>query len=165
MQLGGICRIGHANSLGVVHLLFGNQLHILRRQPATVVLYRNLHIAVASLGINIHPAAGRRVLAGILGQGIEHEHGQCLIRLQTQAVGRNYIQTQLLHFETPRALAQQVEELVQSKVLDIQTQYALPHFYPKGKYLVVLVDGCHQLIHIFVALAPLFLTGLCLATE
>ena len=75
-------------------------------------------------------------LAGIVGQGVQHEEGEYAVGLDHGASGF-HAETDTFHLETLLAACHHVEERLQGETLDAQVQLSLPQLYPLGQHLVV----------------------------
>ena len=84
-----------------------------------------------------------RVLTGIVGQGIQHEESKCLVGLN-YCIGRTDLQGKSLQFEGLTAAGHHAEELVECKILDRKTQRTLPHLYPTGQNIIIIVYLVYQ---------------------
>ena len=102
------------------------------------------------LGANHHLSAAWRKLAGIVGDGVDHEERQGAVGLH-HGIGWLHFQVYASHLETHLSLAHNVEEWLQREALDAEADGALAHLNPIGEHAVVLVDLVGQLRNILVS--------------
>ena len=122
------------------------------REANARVLDRHFDIVVGSRRRNGDASTFVRELAGIVGNGIDHEKSQRLVGLHhVGGVLDNEIDA--LHLETHTAALHQIEQFLQRKALDAQAHLALPHLDPPRQHIVVVVDAICQLHHVGIALA------------
>ena len=133
----------HTNLAGIVYLFTQNPVDILCRKSDTGIGYRYFHIIGLFTGCYLHPSPGRCILAGILGQRIDHEEGQSPVGLNID-IGTLHFQRQILSFESTPAFQQHIEQPTEAEVFDIEMQGTLTHLDPQRQYVIVFIDASRE---------------------
>ena len=123
-------------------LVFGN--------AATVILDRHFDKVAAVGGLNDDPSPTPGELAGVVGQRVDHEEGECLVGLDHE-IGILHAKLYAVHGKGRAALAHQGEQRHQRKAFNVQAQLSAPQLYPMGKHIVVFIYLVGQLGHVSVA--------------
>ena len=134
-----LARIGDGN-LNVT-ILGSCRMAILSSSPLGVIHH---------LGANHHLSAAWCKLAGIIGNGVDHEERQGAVGLH-HSICRVHLQIYASHLETHLSFRHNVEEWLQREALDAETDGTLAHLNPISEYAVVLVDLVGQLRNILVS--------------
>ena len=98
-----------------------------------VVGHGDLDVGGLLVGIDADVAASGGELAGIVGQGVEHEERQHTVGLDSRSGGTD-VEFDALHEEAALALGDDVEEVVECEGLDVEAELALMKLYPAGQY-------------------------------
>ena len=131
------------NLARIVNLFIQDASHIFFRQSRAIVLHRNFHIICLLTSVYLNASTRLSILSGILGQRINHEQSQRLIRFHPN-ISRLHRKRLLLCFKIPSSLFQHLKQWIQSKIFDIQTQRTLTHLNPQSQDIVVFIDACDQ---------------------
>ena len=102
------------------------------------------------LGANHHLSAAWCKLAGIIGDGIDHEERKGAVGLH-HGICRAHLQVYTPHLETHLSFRHNVEERLQREALDAEADGTLAHLNPIGEHAVVLVNLVGQLRNILVS--------------
>ena len=108
----------------------------------------DFHVVLCIVGLDAHPSALWGELAGVVGQGVEHEEGEHAVGLHRQ-VGGLHLELDALHLEAATAACHDVEQLLQLEALYLQAQLASAQLYPVGQQVVVVAYLVGQLTGIF----------------
>ena len=102
--------------------------------------YGNLNKGfIHHLGANLHLSTARCKLAGVIGNGVDHEESQGAVGLH-HGIGRLHLQVHAAHLETHLAFGHNVEEWLQREAFDTEVDGSLAHLNPIGEHCIVLIN-------------------------